>query len=409
MELPSKSEKVKKLIIQATLAHQKDIACHLYWAAIRTYVFNTLEFNDVSFNSTESALTKFIELADDELAISVNSSYSIGIMTGWDHSYTEENGLLEGLEVIKETAMRLQLIEPKRVLDLEKLRNILYENSYNLYAKTRKYKLIISGLTFILLLIFTFLPFFMGDLGVVDEILSILALGTAVLLYVRLYHINKKSKNLYTSAEQIRQFLFLQNIYSEIFKAEQIGSVLSNIDKDFIATATVERQKDVKDNYISVATDPVIKLVDNLLENTCFTFILHKRFAKRIYKDLLIIFFTCGLLTTLLLLTSILLIYFTEINTLAVLPRILIALVAVVFALDYFSYYNSFNEKSHAIEVIYNKVKTLKTNPNALNALSIFDYYNSILWDAYPMKTKFFFQHVGQINELVSMQLNEKS
>jgi len=384
--------------LSAESAHNYIVAMELYWNAIRTKIFSLLDDKGVEYKSTEEALAAISRVLEDGLAEKINSAYSIGVLAGWDDTLLKKdrNELTEGVTLMKDVANTLGLLPQKKEIDLERLRNNLFEKSYKLFRFVRIYKIAITALAIVLLLWLDF-----SEAPHTYAVVSSIVLVVSVILYMKIYLDTKKSRVCYTSAEQLKQYIFLKNIYPNDFQHEHIGGVLSSLDEKILEASKVYPKMDKQDHYLSRTEDPLMMLLDRLLENTYFTCTLHRRFAKRIFSIILLALIFVLIIIVLILIMS----YYYEGNPLIV-SRILIPIVGVLFALDYFSYYRSFRDKSHLLEVIYQKVKELRAAPNAPRALALNDFYNSVLWDAYPMNTTFFLNHVAQINELVRVQLN---
>ena len=371
-------------------------ALTLYWHTLRDLTLSKLQEKGIEFKSTREALVKAIEILPKEKGINLIKFYTIGTLSEWDEGFQEDE-YAEQLKVLK------NLIEgddsfknydtDAAFVNLWGLRNSLWIKSREKYIRSRNLKI---GF-FFLSLIVLFLPIINWENSIIVAwIISLLGIGTVIVNFFLV----KQARRFYTNGEKLRQHLFFKEIYGNDIWDEEDSHIIDFIDKDlveeYIDRKSIEPNQD---NYLEQEEEKDRKLILRMLENSFFTYMLFFRFSRSIWNGLIYIFLSGIFIIAI----SFWVVYWAAEDSTQSLfvPRILLVIVNAFFAVDYFTYYFSFKDKSSQLKELDLKLEKLWKSPDEKYALSLFNQYNNILWDAYPIKQGFFDDNKINLNTLV--------
>ncbi len=382
-------------------------AIALYWVSIRDLIFYELEKDGISFQSTSEALTKYVTIKNNGIETEILAAYIFGTQASWDENFDYYLDTQQTSKIINDlVAVYEQLTNDKVIehLNLWTLNGLLYQDSRKAFEVSRIVKLSVLVISIIIL----FLPIsrILGLSEVVVIPVSWISFVVVVLLIIYSFYQARKSKKLYKQAERLRNYLFLKDIYKSDFDEYDEAAILGNIEKKYYNKAKENSiPSDNQGNYIEQTDDSKMKLALRFQENTFFTYMLYEKFSKIILRDIFM------LLTTLFIFIICYFVYLSlfnqDKNTILLFPRILAAIVGFLFTVDYFSYFLNYKKKSEDIKVIDAKLEKMVINPNEKQLLALCDYYNSILWDNIPIKSKFFETQKDYLNELVVRRMKK--
>ncbi|MBI1938219.1 MAG: hypothetical protein HYS25_08835 [Ignavibacteriales bacterium] len=377
-------------------------AVSLYWTSLRDVIFSKLEDDGENYRSTNEAVLRFIKNSDVETAKKTMLSYILGIRADWDESLnfrSENECLQESVIEIKEFVSFLSG-EIKKETDFFAIKNILYQDSTKNFNTARifEYCIIVVGI------IVAFSHKIILDISYSSMINWLYVTLTLLFLSMNAWFKNK-SKDQYQSAERLRQFLFLNEIFPANFDENIKAGIVDNIEEEYFAKAgKISAEIKNSDKYLENFNDSEKKFIFRLQENTFFTYMLYGRYSdfikrKIFYSFITVLFIIC---------ITIILYSLDFIKSSTLIPEILPLFISMIAVSDLLGIYSSMRKKSEIIKNIDLKIEKLMAVNDERKAWSLFDYYNNILWDVYPVIPKKFFEsNVGTLNNLVKIRMEK--